>query len=113
MMSEALGVGPCFQSWQAHKPPGILHSALHAGLRNALTGVGCLCVLESERISFPHQELWQELYLLSHIGISLFIYLSKQVLQARGMAQQVRALTALLEVLSSNPSNHMVAHNHL
>ena len=29
------------------------------------------------------------------------------------VAQWVRALTALLEVLSSNPSNHMVAHNHL
>jgi hypothetical protein len=29
------------------------------------------------------------------------------------MAQQSRALTALLKVLSSNPSNHMVAHNHL
>jgi hypothetical protein len=29
------------------------------------------------------------------------------------MAQQLRALTALQEVLSSNPSNHMVAHNHL
>ncbi|KRX31604.1 hypothetical protein T09_369 [Trichinella sp. T9] len=29
------------------------------------------------------------------------------------MAQQVRALTVLLKVLSSNPSNHMVAHNHL
>jgi hypothetical protein len=29
------------------------------------------------------------------------------------MAQRVRALTALPEVLSSNPSNHMVAHNHL
>jgi hypothetical protein len=28
------------------------------------------------------------------------------------MAQQLRAVTALLEVLSSNPSNHMVAHNH-
>ena len=28
------------------------------------------------------------------------------------MAQQVRALTSLLKVLSSNPSNHMVAHNH-
>jgi hypothetical protein len=28
------------------------------------------------------------------------------------MAQRVRALTALLKVLSSNPSNHMVAHNH-
>jgi hypothetical protein len=28
------------------------------------------------------------------------------------MAQWVRALTALLKVLSSNASNHMVAHNH-
>ena len=28
------------------------------------------------------------------------------------MAQWLRALTALLEVLSSNPSNHMVAHNY-
>ena len=27
------------------------------------------------------------------------------------MAQLVRVLTALTEVLSSNPSNHMVAHN--
>ena len=29
------------------------------------------------------------------------------------MAQQLRALIALPEVLSSVPSNHMVAHNHL
>jgi hypothetical protein len=29
------------------------------------------------------------------------------------MAQQLRALTALPEVLSSIPSNHMVAHNYL
>jgi hypothetical protein len=29
------------------------------------------------------------------------------------MAQWVRTLTVLLKVLSSNPSNHMVAHNHL
>jgi hypothetical protein len=29
------------------------------------------------------------------------------------MAQLSRALTALLKVLSSNPSNHMVAHNYL
>jgi hypothetical protein len=27
------------------------------------------------------------------------------------MAQRVRAMTALPKVLSSNPSNHMVAHN--
>jgi hypothetical protein len=29
------------------------------------------------------------------------------------MAQWLRALTALPEVLSSNPNNHMVAHSHL
>jgi hypothetical protein len=29
------------------------------------------------------------------------------------MAQWLRALTALPKVLSSVPSNHMVAHNHL
>jgi hypothetical protein len=29
------------------------------------------------------------------------------------MAQRLRALTALLKVLSSNPSNHMVVYNHL
>jgi hypothetical protein len=29
------------------------------------------------------------------------------------MAQWLRGLTVLLEVLSSIPSNHMVAHNHL
>jgi hypothetical protein len=28
------------------------------------------------------------------------------------MAQRLRALTILPKVLSSNPSNHMVAHNH-
>jgi hypothetical protein len=28
------------------------------------------------------------------------------------MAQRVRALTALPKVLSSNPSSHMMAHNH-
>ena len=33
--------------------------------------------------------------------------------RAGEMAQRVRALTALPKVLSSNPSNHMVAHNHL
>ena len=29
------------------------------------------------------------------------------------MAQWLRALSALPEVMSSNPSNHMLAHNHL
>jgi hypothetical protein len=29
------------------------------------------------------------------------------------MAQQLRAMTALLEILSSSLSNHMVVYNHL
>jgi hypothetical protein len=39
--------------------------------------------------------------------------IKKDQIRAGEMAQQVRALTALLKVLSSNPSNHMVAHNQL
>jgi hypothetical protein len=41
---------------------------------------------------------------------------SKQEVRPLGageMAQWIRPLTALPKVLSSNPSNHMVAHNHL
>jgi hypothetical protein len=33
--------------------------------------------------------------------------------RAGEMAQRLRALNALPEVMSSNPSNHMVAHNYL
>jgi hypothetical protein len=36
---------------------------------------------------------------------------TKKTFWAGEMAQQLRALTALQKVLSSNPSNHMVAHN--
>jgi hypothetical protein len=39
--------------------------------------------------------------------------LPKALARAGEMAQWLRALTALPEVLSSNPNNHMVAHNHL
>jgi hypothetical protein len=35
------------------------------------------------------------------------------LLGAGEIAQRVRALTVLMKVLSSNPSNHMVAYNHL
>jgi hypothetical protein len=38
--------------------------------------------------------------------------LLEDILGAGEMAQWLRALTALPKVLSSNPSNHMVAHNH-
>jgi hypothetical protein len=39
--------------------------------------------------------------------------LKDATLRAGEMAQWLRALTVLPEVLSSNPSNHVVAHNHL
>jgi hypothetical protein len=42
----------------------------------------------------------------------LFFLKKKKKEGADEMAYRLRALTALLEVLSSNPSNHMVAHNH-
>jgi hypothetical protein len=45
----------------------------------------------------------------SNIAVSL----SAKVIRGAGkMAQWVRGLMAFLKVLSSNPSNHMVAHNH-
>jgi hypothetical protein len=39
--------------------------------------------------------------------------LSQKTIRAGEIAQWLRALTALPEVLNSIPSNHMVAHNHL
>jgi hypothetical protein len=43
---------------------------------------------------------------------SLFVALLKDMVRAGEVAQWVKALDALPKVLSSNPSNHMVAHNH-
>jgi hypothetical protein len=40
-------------------------------------------------------------------------FLRKMNPGAGEVAQRLRALTVLPKVLSSNPSNHMVAHNHL
>jgi hypothetical protein len=44
---------------------------------------------------------------------SNFSTIKIDVKEAGEMARQLKALTALPEVLSSIPSNHMVAHNHL
>jgi hypothetical protein len=44
---------------------------------------------------------------------SLLVNVEIVVLRAGEMAQRLRELTALPQVLSSIPSNHMVAHNHL
>ena len=44
--------------------------------------------------------------------IKCFVFY-KQDTSAGEMAQRLRALTAVPEVLSSIPGNHMVTHNHL
>jgi hypothetical protein len=49
----------------------------------------------------------------SDAGMVLLILQKSPDEGAGEMVQWVRALTALPKVLSSNPSNHMVAHNHL
>ena len=51
--------------------------------------------------------------ILASIWVMITLMLRKTVLEVGEMAQLVRALTALLKVLSSNPSNNMVVHNHL
>ena len=54
---------------------------------------------------------------LYHKDMSLpkasFDWFKKELNRAGELAQWLRALTALPEVLSSIPSNHMVAHSHL
>jgi hypothetical protein len=50
---------------------------------------------------------------ISSLTLSLEAFGKKYLLGAGEMAQRLRALAVLPEVLSSIPSNHMVAHNHL
>ena len=60
-----------------------------------------------------------ELILVDQTGLELteiclpLPFLNASLLGAGEMAQWLRALPALPKVLSSIPSNHMVAHNHL
>ena len=46
-------------------------------------------------------------------GHEWYVLINNWILGAGEMAQWLRAPTALPKVPSSNPSNHMVAHNHL
>jgi hypothetical protein len=48
----------------------------------------------------------------TYAGVYLGLFLKETIFGAGEMAQQLRTLTALPKVLSSIPSNHMVAHNH-
>ena len=53
-----------------------------------------------------------QLYSISFLP-TLHIGLLKIEKRVGEVAQRLRALTVLPKVLSPNPSNHMVAHNHL
>jgi hypothetical protein len=55
-------------------------------------------------------------FIMAHDGYALYsIFVIKMKSSKRGageMVHQLTALTALPKVLSSNPRNHIVAHNH-
>jgi hypothetical protein len=52
-------------------------------------------------------------YIYTHSSICLSIYIKSSRYGTREMAQRLRVLPALPEVMSSNPSNHMVTYNQL
>ena len=54
-----------------------------------------------------------DMYLGMTLGFFMLLIFFKVFIWNGEMAQQLTALTALLEVLSSIPSTLMVAHNHL
>ena len=55
----------------------------------------------------------EQLHRAHSSGLHRKILSLKTKTKAGEMAQRLRALTALLKVWSANPSNHVVAHNHL
>jgi hypothetical protein len=61
----------------------------------------------------PFFLLWLCLNVFILMSQNYFSFLFKKLTGAGEMAQWLRAPTALPKVPSSNPSNHMVAHNHL
>jgi hypothetical protein len=77
-------------------------STVKLSLYYSFQGKNNVCVLENHKThlfgtTINCQRMYQEL----------------RSYRAGEMAQRLRALSALPEVLSSIPSNHMVAHNHL
>ena len=59
-------------------------------------------------------DLVKNLYYLGIAEVSVNIFFQfKNFSEAEEMTQQLRALTALPQVRSLNPSNHLVVHNHL
>jgi hypothetical protein len=64
----------------------------------------------ASRVTMAQMEIRVQFYELD--GDSMCCVHKKIKRGAGEMAQQLRALSALPKVLSSNPSNHMVAYNH-
>jgi hypothetical protein len=66
-------------------------------------------------MSFQLWEMWlSKCVLAESMPLMASLKKKKKNNQATGkMAQRLRTLTALPKVLSSIPSNHIVAHNHL
>jgi hypothetical protein len=56
--------------------------------------------------------MWHTNIHTAKVPIHIKYFFKVLVEEAGEMAQWLRAMTALPEVLSSNPSNHMVAHDH-
>jgi hypothetical protein len=76
----------------------------HVDVRGQLGGTGSL---------FFKDQAWVTRFGQKPYPVCQIAFLKKSLPGAGEMAQQLRALTALLEVLSPIPSNHVMAHNHL
>jgi hypothetical protein len=67
---------------------------------------------DNQAVIHPNQK--EFIAIKERIHVSALTMPQNRILgEAEEMAQWLRALTALPEVLSSIPSNHMVAHKHL
>ena len=93
----------------------------HAGTQHLVGGkMRCLHIKDSAFMYLPGSwgamirslELPEEIYMFPKPLLTTTVHEKPQG-WAGELAQQVRAPTAVLKVLSSNPSIHMVVHNHL
>jgi hypothetical protein len=73
----------------------------------------CIYIHTYIHIYNTYAHIYTHIYKVISTSEDTYNRIEKAELWAGEMAQQLRALTALPEVQSSIPSNHMVAHNHL
>ena len=77
-----------------------------------LDGTSCLIIKQELILAVTLMVLIELGMADTRIGVASLPWCYKTNIMGAGeMAQWLRALTALPKVLSSNPSNHMVAHN--